>query len=184
MPRKLLRRYLPTAGDLHRHRSLRFALGERLHDSNLWHLNRRSVSGAFAVGLFLTWIPLPIQMVSAGVLALLLRVNLPLSVVLVWISNPLTMGPMYWLGWWLGARILGHEHVPMHFQFTFDWFTAEIAQIWQPLFLGCFILAVLSAAIGYAVSRLFWRYHVIRALLRRRRRPRAGCTPHTDPRDS
>jgi uncharacterized protein (DUF2062 family) len=174
MPKKFFRRYLPAPRELRQSRQLRFALGDLLHDANLWHLNRRSVSGGFAVGLFVAWIPLPIQMISAGLLALLFRVNLPLAVVLVWITNPLTMGPMYWFAWWLGAALLGHEHVPRQFEFTFDWFGAEIAQIWQPLFLGCALLAVASSAAGYLICRLFWRYQVIRALLARRRRPGRG----------
>lgn len=169
MPKKFLRRYLPGPTALHRHHQLRLTLGALLHDPNLWHLNRRSVSGGIALGLFLTWIPLPGQMVAAGLLALLLRVNLPLSVVLVWVSNPVTMGPMYWFGWWLGAALLGREHIPRRFEFTFDWFTAEVGQIWQPLFLGCLIMAIVSAGAGLLVVRLFWRYHVIRSLLERRR---------------
>ena len=115
MPKHFFRRYLPSPREVRHNRQLRLALGELLHDPNLWHLNRRSVSGAFAVGLFLAWIPLPIQMVSAGLLALLLRVNLPLAVVLVWITNPLTMGPMFWSAWWLGAWILGDQRIPHAF---------------------------------------------------------------------
>ncbi|MDZ7748607.1 MAG: DUF2062 domain-containing protein [Halofilum sp. (in: g-proteobacteria)] len=92
---------------------------------------------------------------------------------LVWVSNPLTMGPMYWFGWWLGASILGREHVRQRFEFTFDWFTTELAQIWQPLFLGCIILAFASAGAGLLVARLSWRYHVIRTLLERRRARKA-----------
>jgi len=174
MPKKFFRRYLPGPGRLREHRSLRFALGELIHDPNLWHLNRRSVSGAFAVGLFLAWIPLPIQMVCAGLLALLLRVNLPLSVVLVWTTNPVTMGPMYWAAWRLGSGLLGVPHVSVKFEPSIAWLGAEVAQIWQPLLLGCVILGIVSAIAGYTISRLFWRYHVIRALLHRRKTRRAA----------
>lgn len=174
MPKKFFRRYLPGPGRLRKNRQLHFALGEVLHDPNLWHLNRRSVSGAFAVGLFVAWIPLPVQMVTAGLLALFWRINLPLSVVLVWITNPVTIGPMFWSAWRLGDAILGHERAPNEFAFTFHWFTTELAQVWQPLLLGCFILGLASAGIGYLVSRLFWRYHVIRTLLQRRRSRRGG----------
>jgi len=168
MPKQFFRRYLPGPGRLRENRSLRFALGELIHDPNLWHLNRRSVSGAFAVGLFVAWIPLPIQMVGAGLFALLFRVNLPLSVVLVWATNPITLGPMYWAAWRLGQLLLGVPHVPVKFEPSIAWLGAELAQIWQPLLLGCLILGTVSAIAGYAISRLFWRYHVIRALIRRR----------------
>jgi uncharacterized protein (DUF2062 family) len=77
------------------HKNLSF-LGEKLHDPNLWHLNRRSVSAAFAIGLFAAWIPTPGQMVIAAIIALYFRANLPISVALVWITNPLTMPPMFY----------------------------------------------------------------------------------------
>lgn len=170
MPKKFFRRYLPSHADLKEQSSLRLALGDLLHDPNVWHLNRRSVSGGFAVGLFFAWIPLPMQMPLAAIAALLLRVNLPLSVVLVWISNPLTWGPMFWFAWKVGSVLLGIEHVPMTFAPTLEWFTTGIARIWLPLTIGSLLLGALSALIGFLLCRLAWRYHVIRNLLRRRRR--------------
>jgi len=170
MPKKFFRRYLPTRSYLKGQTSLRLALGDLLHDPNIWHLNRRSVSGAFAIGLFLAWIPLPVQMPVAGLLALLFRVNLPLSVVLVWISNPLTWGPMFWFAWKVGVVLLGIEHVPVQFESTLQWFTTGLARIWLPLTVGSLLLGALSSALGYSLCRLLWRYHVIRHLLRRRQR--------------
>ena len=52
MPKKLLKKYMPDPEMLKQQKSLQF-LGDRLHEPNLWHLNRKSVSLAFAVGLFL-----------------------------------------------------------------------------------------------------------------------------------
>jgi len=170
MPKKFFRRYLPNRSAIKEQTSLRLALGDLLHDPNIWHLNRRSVSGAFAIGLFLAWIPLPIQMPVAGLLALLLRVNLPLAVVLVWISNPLTWGPMFWFAWKVGVVLLGIEHVPVEFESTLQWFTTGLARIWLPLTVGSLLLGALSSALGYLLCRLFWRYHVIRHILRRRQR--------------
>lgn len=168
MPKNFFRRYLPNLAELkERHSSLRVALGDLLHDPNVWHLNRRSVSGGFAVGLFIAWIPLPIQMLAAAALALLLRVNLPLSVVLVWITNPLTMGPMFWFAWKVGTLLLGIEHEPLLFSPTLDWFTAGIGRIWLPLTLGCLLLGAISSALGYLLCRLIWRLHVVRTFLNR-----------------
>ena len=39
--------------------------GPLIHESNLWHLNRRSAKGAFAVGLFFAFWPVPFQMLLA-----------------------------------------------------------------------------------------------------------------------
>lgn len=170
MPKRFIRRYLPTPRELRAYSSLRFALGGRLHDPDVWHLNRRSASGAVALGLFVAWVPLPIQMVLAALLALLLRINLPLSVIVVWVSNPLTMGPMYWFAWRLGTWLLDAPAVRVAFEPTFAWLTTEVGRIWQPLGLGCLLLGSASAGAGYAIVRLSWRYHVIRAVLERRRK--------------
>lgn len=54
MPKKLIKKYLPPPEIMQEHKILQF-LGERLHDANLWHLNRHSVARAFAIGLFVAW---------------------------------------------------------------------------------------------------------------------------------
>lgn len=61
----------------------------------------------FAVGVFTSFLPLPGQMVIAALLALWLRCNLPLSIILVWISNPITMPAIFYSTYKLGAWILG-----------------------------------------------------------------------------
>ncbi len=181
MPRRFLRRYLPSPGKLRGNSQLRFALGRLLHDPNLWYLNRRSVSGGVAVGLFVAWVPLPIQTLLAGLAALYFRINLPLSVVVVWVTNPVTIGPMYWSAWWIGAAILGSRHEPQRFELTFDWFFSELGRIWPSLLLGCALLGVASAGLGYLVCRMAWRYHVINTLLaRRRKRAARADAQHRD----
>jgi len=105
MAKKLIKKWFPHQDRIRHHQHLQF-LGHRLHDPNLWHLNRRSVAGAFAVGLFCAMLPIPFQMVVAAVLAILARVNLPISVMLVWITNPLTMGEI-WEPLLLGSVLLG-----------------------------------------------------------------------------
>ena len=94
MARKLLKRLMPDPESIRKRPGLKF-LGKLLHDPNLFHLNRHSVSVAAFVGVFTSFLPLPGQMLIAAGLALLARCNLPLSIVLVWISNPLTILPIF-----------------------------------------------------------------------------------------
>ena len=68
----------------------------------MWHINRRSVSTAIFIGLFCAFIPLPSQMLLAALIAIWLKVNLPLSVALVWVSTLITMGPMFYFAYKLG----------------------------------------------------------------------------------
>lgn len=183
MHRKLIRRYLPHHDSIRGHRHLSW-LGTLLHDPNLWHLNRRSVSGAFAVGLFCAFIPIPFQMVIAALIAIAARVNLPLSVMLVWITNPLTMGPIFFFAYKVGTWILGATIHPEATESRgLEWALREMQVIWKPLLLGSFVCGTLSAMVGYCAVRTSWRLHLVgrwkarraarkaRKALKTRRRP-------------
>jgi uncharacterized protein len=186
MPRKFIKRLLPDFHFIRTHRNLRF-FGLRLHDPNLWHLNRRSASGATAIGLFWAFIPMPFQMLPAAACAIWLRVNLPISVVLVWITNPFTMPPIFFFNYKLGTWILDHplkklniEVSDVTFELSLRWVMNEMGAIWQPLMLGSVIIATLSALVGYWGMRLFWRSHVVREWERRKksRMPRRALQKH------
>ena len=175
MPKHLIRRFAPDHRKIRSHRHLQL-FGKLLHDQNLWHMNRRSVSGAFAVGLFWTFVPLPFQMVWAAATAILVRVNLPISVALVWITNPVTIPPIFYFTYRLGAWILGHPTMIHKFEPSLEWLMGELAIIWQPLFLGSLICALVAAILGFLIVRGFWRLHIINYLKQRQlRRLKAGA---------
>lgn len=182
MPKHLLRRYLPDPEQLIRHRSLRF-LGQRLADPSLWHLNRRSAAGAMFWGLFCAMLPLPLQMLLAAALALLFRTHLALTVVMVWISNPLTLLPLAWLAYAIGSLLLGQ---PMLAGAEFRLLLGDISSLLasplqdhsavlarlsghaRPFLLGTLGLSLLSGSLGYVLMRLYWRWHVLHAWEKRR----------------
>jgi uncharacterized protein (DUF2062 family) len=176
VPKRFIKRYLPDHHKIRNHKNLRF-FGQLLHDPNLWHLNRRSVSGAFSVGLFSAFVPVPFQMVLGAAGAILWRVNLPISVGLVWLTNPVTMPPVFYFCYKLGTWIL---RTPLHTGITFElsirWIMVELATIWQPFLLGCFVMGTLSAVVGNVVIRLLWRLHIAR-YLKRKRQKRQQSTP-------
>ncbi len=171
MPKKFIRRFLPDHRKIREHKYLQF-FGTLLHDPNLWHLNRRSVSGAFAVGLFVALIPIPFQMVVAAALAIFTRVNLPIASTLVWITNPLTMGPMFYFAYKTGAWLLQVKTHRFNFEFSIDWLMAELGAIWAPFLLGCLIIGLVLAVTGYLSIHLLWRLHVAQYLKERRLRCR------------
>ena len=102
MPKRLLKSFMPNAARIREIKSLQ-SLGDWIYEPNLWHLNRYSASMAFFVGLFVAFIPIPGQMPVAALVALLVRCNLPLAVGLVWLTNPVTMPPLFYMAYRVGA---------------------------------------------------------------------------------
>jgi uncharacterized protein (DUF2062 family) len=175
MARKIFKRFLPDPHRMREHKFLR-RLGPWLRDPNIWHINRTSVAGGLAAGLFLAMLPIPVHMLFAAVTTIFLRVNLPIAVAAVWISNPLTMAPLFFYQYKLGAWIL-HEGVrrdvafanpQAQFEPTLSWLATEFSKIWAPFLLGSLIFAVIAAVIGYLSVHWLWRLHVVRAWERRR----------------
>ena len=160
---------MPDVQRIRQHKHLRF-LGALLHDPNLWHLNRRSAAGACGVGLFWAFMPIPLQTIPAAITAVILRVNLPISVALVWITNPLTMAPVFYFTYKLGNWILGRTPQPVHFQLSVDWFKTSLGAIWQPFLLGSVTLSIVAGVLGYFAMRGAWSWHVRREYRRRRQR--------------
>ncbi|RUO35215.1 DUF2062 domain-containing protein [Aliidiomarina sanyensis] len=159
MPRKFLKRYMPDVHKLNEYGVLK-PFGKLAHDPNLWHLNRRSAAGAFAVGIFFAFMPMPFQMVAAAAVAILVRVNLPLSVALVWISNPITMPPMLYGSYRVGAFLLNQPSEPFLFELSLAWFQASLSSIVPALLLGCLVLGTLAGSISYIAVRKVWRQAV------------------------
>ncbi len=173
MPRRIIKRYLPDPQKIRDHKCLR-CLGSLRHDPNILHLNRRSVSGAFAVGLFFAFWPVPLQMLLAAIGAILVRVNLPISVTLVWISNPITIPPIFYFSYLVGTWVLGTPALGVEFELTAEWITRELSLIWKPLFLGSLICGTISATVGYITIQIIWRRVVRRSWDRRCRQRRAA----------
>ncbi len=142
--------------------------GELVHDRNLWHMNRRSVANACAVGLFIAFIPLPFQMVLAAGLAIILRCNLPISVALVWVTNPITMPPLFFLAYKAGAWLTNVHLESFEFELSLNWLFTELRERWRPFLVGCLFLGTLSGLTGYTAVRIIWFVYVISFWKRRR----------------
>lgn len=166
MARRVIKKMMPDHEKIRRSRAIKL-FGSLLHDGNLWHLNRRSASGAFAVGLFTAFIPVPFQMLLAAAAAIIFRVNLPLSVGLVWVSNPITMPPLFYLCYRVGNWLLSAPPHPFTFELSWEWLIGSISTIGPALITGCLVLGTLASVIGYLGIRLLWRQSVVKAWRRR-----------------
>ncbi len=149
-----------------------------LHDPNLWTIRRRNVVPAFALGLYIAFLPIPGHILVAALLALLLRVNIPVAAVSTLVSNPLTMGPLYYLCYEFGLRILGVDSQPFSFEMSFEWLGSQLVNIWQPLLLGCLLLGAIASLLGYVGLDMLWRASIADYLAKRRaRRSRPNLPP-------
>ncbi len=169
MPRKTLRQIIPSPARIREFKSLH-VLGDWIYSTNLWHVNRYSVSMAFFVGLFVAFMPIPGQMPAAALLAVLFRCNLPLSIGLVWITNPVTMPALFFLAYKVGAMIID---VPVHdidFEMSLYWLAHSLEAIWEPFLLGCTICGLFFGSLGYFIMSQLWRWHVILNWHQRKRR--------------
>lgn len=157
MPRRIFKRYMPAPEKLRQNKSLSW-LGEHLHNPNLWHLSRRSAARAFAIGIFCAFLPIPGQMIVAAFLALWLGGNLAVSVGLVWLTNPITMPPIFFSTYKLGSWILGSQPVEVHWSIA--GIEAQITAIWWPMLFGSILCGIVFAGISYTVINRLWIWHV------------------------
>lgn len=180
MPRKFFKKYLPSHETVKDNRFIGL-FGSWLHHPNLWHLNRRSVSGGVAVGLFAGLVPGPLQMITAALLAVPMRVNLPVALAATLYTNPFTIVPLYLVAYQIGALLTGTSMGEMVAPPDFSlrelpaWMAAMgewTLSLGKPLALGLVVLATSLAILGYVAVQVGWRLHVV-AAWRRRRRARA-----------
>ncbi|WP_413110340.1 DUF2062 domain-containing protein [Thaumasiovibrio sp. DFM-14] len=169
MPRKFIKRITPSHEHIKKQKALN-VFGTLLHNPNLWCMNRRSASGAFAVGLFMTFVPLPSQMIMAAGLAILFSVNLPLAVTLVWISNPITMPIMFYAAYKVGAWVLNTPPQDFHLELSWHHISHQLSILGPPFLIGCLICACLFALFGYLSIQGLWRYSVVRSWKKRQHR--------------
>lgn len=180
--RTRLRKLLPSHEAISTNRWLAPFQSTLLHP-RLWHLNRHSVAGAVASGLFCGLIPGPFQMLGTAICAVAFKVNLPVALLVTLYTNPITVIPLYLVAFELGKFSLGLLGAGAAYRFVappdygdaglIEWIGKLIewmAQLGKPLAIGLVLLASLLAAAGYFATRFAWRLHLINAWRRRARR--------------
>ena len=163
------KKYLPSREQLRAQKSLKF-LGEMIFEPNLWHMNRHSVSWAVWVGLFCCFLPIPFQMVPGLLLCVWIRCNVPISIMLIWISNPVTMPAMMYATYRLGLLLLGEPAQVEDIDISLEWLGQQLAAIWQPLLLGSLLTGFTLGGVGFLIVRIYWRWRITRYWYTRRQR--------------
>ncbi|MDO9054716.1 MAG: DUF2062 domain-containing protein, partial [Gallionella sp.] len=132
-----------------------------------------------AVGLFCGLVPGPFQVLSAALLAVLFRVNLPVAIFVTFYTNPFTIVPLYMLAYELGAWVSGVQNgralaqpgfPELHWNSWVSELTSWLMKMGEPLMIGLPLLAVILAIVGYVAVRIIWRVVAILQMRSRKRR--------------
>jgi len=139
-----------------------------------WNFHRSSVTRAFALGLFIAFIPptplFPLHLIVCTIIGVLFGLNLPVLFATVFVSNPFTWLPQVVGSIWVGALLMGRDLMPVIRHVNHHNMGRILAQLWGPLLLGALCLGAASAALGYVLAQGLWRARVVYLLRRRRSR--------------
>ena len=171
--KQFFQRYLPDPHQLRSHKKLHF-LGDLLHDPRLWHFSRRPTVRGLAAGVFFAFVPVPWQMLLAATAAALLRFNMPVAVAMVWITNPVTMPPIFFACYQFGAWLLGKPPLDWAYEPSLEWFLKQIGDLGWPLLVGSLTIGVVASALTFIIADLLWRRRIISKFRRRRAATASG----------
>jgi len=144
--------------------------GKKLYDPCIWYFNKYTISRAASIGLFFAWMPVPLQMFLAAACAILFKANLPISVALVWITNPITMPVFFLFAYKIGIIFFPiSETINIDFELSFAWMFNKMCDIWQPFIFGCILCAFVSSILGNICVRLLWRFFIIKSWYMRKK---------------
>lgn len=133
---------------------------------DLWHLNRRSVPRAVAVGLLIAPVVPVAHTMVAALAAVPTRANLVIAAAVTWLINPFTIPPFYYAAYLVGMAMLHLDAMSPVPQVTHraageathwaEWLLARSG----PVALGTLVMSVVIASVGYLVASFVWRWNI------------------------
>lgn len=120
--------------------------------------NRKNISRGVFIGLFIGFIPMPMQMLAVMAMIPFAKFNVPIAISMVWLSNPVTMPAMYYMEYLTGSFFLGTQMAPV--EMTMEWFTDNIKNIFLPLYVGTAFYSVTVSTAVYFLINYLWRRSV------------------------
>jgi len=202
MARRFFKKFIPHRDSVSEDKWMGRFFSHLLHRHELWQLNRKSVARAAAIGAFWAVIPLPVQSIPSVACAVWARANVALAFAMVWLSNPLTLIPHWWLIYEIGRVVLRRPRIEIRYEMGWLWEKLTnwhtFVEIGVPMLVGSVILGTLLAAIAYVLANVAWRWYVIlrwRARVRKHKTdapagldatpsPRTGDVPRIPGRDT
>jgi len=159
MPRGLFRRITPRSETLRSHWALK-PFGRFFVDPRLWSLQRRTVTPAFGAGLAICFVPLPIHIPLAAIVAIFCRIHIPTIMVSLLLANPVTIVPLYLLAYKVGVIVTGAPPNKFQFQMSWEWVQNGLGPMWKPFLVGWGLTGALFGLVGYGLLDVLWRYNV------------------------
>ncbi len=131
-----------------------------MDEPRYWGTRRRTVAPAFALGLFLSFLPLVGQPIIGTFIAMAARINIPIAFV-----TPLVIGlPLtpvfYYSSYLLGSCLLRMPSHPFAYEWSWDWLSSTFVSLWQPMLLGGLVLGAVAALLGYVIVDVMWRLSI------------------------
>ena len=182
MPNKSLKKLMPTPETILASRTLKL-FAPHLADPRLWQFNRHSLNKAVYIGVLSAFFPLPGQMLLALIGALIFRANVPMALGLPWITNPLTTLPIFYAGYYVGAKIMGEPMISLRLigRMIADFSLWVLSDGANPFVtysgtvsltafcLGLTILAIITSIICGLAFKGIWRYKTVTSWQKRQR---------------
>ena len=140
-------------------------LNKYLNNPELWKWNKKTIAKAFAIGFFCAFLPMPAHTLLAAILAVLFSANILLSILIVWVNNPITMVPIYYFTYKLGASIMGIEIDP-DFEFSFGYLMDNFGVATIALWIGGIVVSIVSAIVGYFSIITIYKYKAFKRVKR------------------
>jgi uncharacterized protein len=167
-------RHLPSRDQIAGHRFSR-PFRTHLRRDELWRFTRRSVPRGVAVGLFvgvLFLIP-GVQIIAATLFSLPFRANIPVAAAMTFLTNPLTT-PALLVGAAEAGSLFGYRADIATVKAMLargtsleEWLAWVLSDAALGVLCGLAAIAAASAALGYLLSILVWRWWQARKWRRR-----------------
>lgn len=144
---------------------------QRVFHPALWRFTRRSVPRGVALGLLVgLFLLIPgLQIAGAALLALPFRANVPVAAAMTFLSNPATtpfiLAASLYVGnatLRLGADVTQFEALIGRNASFGEWTSWLLSSAAPAMIWGLFIIAIVTAILGYVLAALGWRMFIVR----------------------
>ncbi len=142
----------------HKHKTIQTFLEKYKVPKEFIATTRKMVSRGVSIGLFIAMIPMPFQMLAVLVVTPFFRFNVPVALIMCWVTNPFTMPFIYYVEYLTGSLFLGSEVQKV--EMTLDWFQTNLQNIIFPLYLGAFFYSIVLSWLAYYSLIHLWKQSV------------------------